>query len=390
MPVCKPGVIRAAITLVLLVLTGLTGCSTTEPVEQPAPVPETGNTVSFRTLWSRTVGDGHDGELLYLSPLNTGDRIYAASADGELVAVSPDDGELLWKQELGERIFAGVGGDSGHLYLVTRDAELLALDRDGGEEVWRAALPTEVLSAPQSNGAMVVVQTIDGRVLAFDSDSGDSLWQYDGVVPVLSIRVAAPPLVGQDVVIAAFASGKLIALNAESGQPVWQYQLGQPQGRTELERLVDIGGQPLVLGTALLAVGYQGNLALIDIRTGQEIWARKASSLYAPAVADNTIYLASANGDLVALRGSDRRELWVQDQLSWRQITQPVPYEDYLVVGDFEGYLYAVSRSDGSLQGRLEFDDEGIRVPVQRLASGHLLVFGNGGRLAALQLRPSE
>lgn len=390
MPVCKPGTLRAATTITLLVLIGLAGCSTTEPFEQPAPVPETGDAVSFRTVWSRSVGEGHDGELLYLSPLNAGDRLYAVSADGELVALSPEDGDLLWKRELGERIFAGVGGDAKRLYLVTREAELLALDRDGGGELWRAPLPTEVLSAPQSNGSMVVAQTIDGRVLAFDSRSGDSLWQYDGVVPVLSIRVAAAPLVGKDIVIAAFASGKLIALTADSGQPVWQYQLGQPQGRTELERLVDIGGQPLVLDTALLAVGYQGQLALIDVRTGQEIWARKASSLYAPAVADNTIYLASANGDLVALRGSDRREIWVQDQLSWRQITQPVPFEDYLVIGDFEGYLYAVSRADGSLQGRFEFDDEGIRVPVQRLVNGNLLVFGNGGRLAALRLRPAE
>lgn len=262
-----------------------------------------------------SVGDGHDGELLYLSPLNAGDVIYAASADGELVAVSTDNGSLIWERELDDRLFAGVGGDQDRLYLITREAELVALARSDGHELWRASLPTEVLSAPQSNGSMVVTQTIDGRVLAFDSGDGHALWQYDGVVPVLSIRAAAAPLVGSDIVIAAFASGKLIALAADSGQPVWQYELGQPQGRTELERLVDIGGQPLVLDSALLAVGYQGKLALVDIRTGQEIWSKKASSLYAPSVADNAIYLASANGDLVALRGSDRRELWCRTSL---------------------------------------------------------------------------
>ncbi|ONF44001.1 outer membrane protein assembly factor BamB [Marinobacter lutaoensis] len=384
------GGIRSASIITLLALLGLAGCSTTDTFEQPAPVPEVEASVAFKQVWGMSVGDGHDGELLYLSPLNAGDVIYAASADGELVAVSTDNGSLIWERELDDRLFAGVGGDQDRLYLITREAELVALARSDGHELWRASLPTEVLSAPQSNGSMVVTQTIDGRVLAFDSGDGHALWQYDGVVPVLSIRAAAAPLVGSDIVIAAFASGKLIALAADSGQPVWQYELGQPQGRTELERLVDIGGQPLVLDSALLAVGYQGKLALVDIRTGQEIWSKKASSLYAPSVADNAIYLASANGDLVALRGSDRRELWVQDQLAWRQPTQPVPLGDYLVLGDFEGYLYAVSRADGSLQGKLEFDDEGIRVPAQRLANGNLLVFGNGGRLAVFQLRPVE
>ena len=231
------GGIRSASIITLLALLGLAGCSTTDTFEQPAPVPEVEASVAFKQVWGMSVGDGHDGELLYLSPLNAGDVIYAASADGELVAVSTDNGSLIWERELDDRLFAGVGGDQDRLYLITREAELVALARSDGHELWRASLPTEVLSAPQSNGSMVVTQTIDGRVLAFDSGDGHALWQYDGVVPVLSIRAAAAPLVGSDIVIAAFASGKLIALAADSGQPVWQYELGQPQGRTELERL---------------------------------------------------------------------------------------------------------------------------------------------------------
>jgi len=374
----------------LLALAGITGCSTTDTFEQPAPVPEIDPTVKFKQIWSMSVGDGHDGDFLYLAPLNAGDTIYAASADGELVAVAPENGKVFWKRELEDRIFAGIGGDANQLYLVTREADLLALSRDGGEEKWRAALPTEVLAAPQSNGSIVVTQTTDGRVLAFDAADGTRLWQYEGQVPVLSMRAAAAPLVGGDIVIASFANGKLIALSGDSGRPLWQYEVGQPEGRTELERLVDIGGQPLVLESALMVVGYQGKLALLDIRTGQEIWSKPASSLYSPMIGNGSIYLASANGDIVALRGSDRKELWVQDRLSWRQLTQPMVAGDYLVVGDYEGYLHALSQEDGSLQGQLEFDDEGIRVPAQRLSNGNLLVFGNSGRLVTFQLRPVE
>ncbi|MEE3117261.1 MAG: PQQ-binding-like beta-propeller repeat protein, partial [Pseudomonadota bacterium] len=252
----------------MVTMLALAGCSTTDTFEQPAPVPEIESSVEFEQVWSMSVGDGHDEDFLYLAPLNTGEVLYAASADGVLYAVRAENGKVVWRAKLDDRIFAGVGGDAERLYLTTRDADLLALSREDGRELWRAPLPTEVLATPQSNGQLVVAQTTDGRVLSFNANTGEKLWQYDSVVPVLSIRAAAAPLVGGDIVIASFANGKLIALSADAGQPLWQYEVGEPQGRTELERLVDITGQPLVLDSAILVVGYQGKLALVDIRTG--------------------------------------------------------------------------------------------------------------------------
>ncbi|WP_417544487.1 outer membrane protein assembly factor BamB [Marinobacter sp.] len=379
--------VRAGVFFLLATALGISGCSTPDTFEQPVSVPEVDNTVEFKKVWSRSVGDGHDGDLLYLSPLDVGGTVYAASADGELLAVDAETGKLQWERDLSDRIFAGVGGDQAQLYLVTREADLVALSREDGRELWRKELPTEALAAPQSNGVLVVTQTTDGRVLAFDTATGEKRWQYDGAVPALSLRTAAAPLVGGDVVLASFSNGKLIALSADVGQPLWQYEVGQPQGRTELERLVDISGQPLVLDSAVMVSGYQGKLALVDIRTGQEIWSRKASSLHAPMVGGGNIYLSSANGNVIAYRGSDRRELWVQDALSWRQLTQPAVYENYLIIGDYEGYLHVLSRDDGSLVGQKHYDSDGLRVPLQRLANGNLMVYGNSGKLSVFKLR---
>lgn len=371
----------------MLTLAVLAGCSTSDTFEQPAPVPEISSSVGLESVWTMDVGDGHDDKFLYLAPLNTGDRLYAASADGEVYAVGSENGEVFWSRDLDEQISAGVGGDQGNLYVVSRDAELMALSREDGSALWEQPLPNEVLASPQSNGRLVVAQTIDGKVLAFDAATGEQAWQYDSDVPVLSIRAAASPLVGADLVLAALANGKLMAISTETGQPIWQYEVGQPQGRTELERLVDVAGEPLILESAAMIVGYQGKLALIDLQTGQEIWSRPASSLQSPMIGNGNIFVAGANGDITAYRGSDRRELWVQDRLSWRQPTQPVVFEDYLLIGDFEGYIHMLSLEDGSLVGQLEFDDEGLRVPFQRLQNGNLLVYGNSGKLSVLKLR---
>lgn len=386
MPVTGPGVSMLKQFGLMSAVALLAACSATDTFEQPAPVPEVVSTVELQEVWEMSVGDGHDGSFLYLEPLYTGDMIYAASADGEVYAVEPDDGNVLWERDVDQELMAGVGGDQSLLYLVTRDARLLALSREDGEEVWSATLPNEALAAPRSNNSMVVAQSIDGKVHAFNAADGEKLWQYDSAMPPLSLRAAASPLVGADLVLASLANGRLMALSNETGQPVWQYQVGEPAGRTELERLVDVSGEPLILESAAMVVGYQGKLALVDIESGREIWSKAASSLHSPMIGGGNIFLAASNGDVIGLRGQDRREIWRQDKLAWRQLTQPIVLDDYLLVGDFEGYIHLLSVEDGSLQGQLEYDDEGLRVPFKQMSDGRVLVYSNSGEMSVFTL----
>lgn len=387
MPFGNHTLLRSPAALLISVI--IVGCSTSEPFEQPDPVPEVVESVEFDHVWTMTVGEGHDEQHLHLEPLIQGDVLFAASADGMFVSVNPENGAVNWQQELDREIMAGVGGDLDQLYLVSRDAKLLAFGKEEGETRWEVRLPNEVLAAPQSNGSIVVVQTIDGKVLAFDIASGDKRWQYDGVVPVLTLRATAKPLVGSELTLVSFANGQLFALSSENGQPIWQYTVGESKGRTELERLVDVASQPLVLDTAVLVTGYQGRLAAVDLRNGEEIWSRRTSSLQTPAIAYGNIFLSESNGDVIALEGATRRVIWSQEKLSWRQPTQPLVRGDYLLVGDFEGYIHALSLLDGSLQGQLEFDDEGLRVPMQPWQDG-FIVYSNGGLLSLLELHQPD
>lgn len=48
---------------VLVAALGVSGCSTTDTFEQPVPVPDVDNAVEFKTVWSTSVGDGHDGDF---------------------------------------------------------------------------------------------------------------------------------------------------------------------------------------------------------------------------------------------------------------------------------------------------------------------------------------
>lgn len=155
-----------------LVLVLLAGCSSKDTFEQPAPVPEVTKTVFFKRLWTTSVADGHDGQLLQLAPWVADNTIYVVSSRGVLLALDADDGKSKWRKKLDTPILAGVGGDQTHLYLASKSARLMALSREDGTPLWDVALPNESIVAPQSNDSMVVAQTIDGKVLAFDAATG--------------------------------------------------------------------------------------------------------------------------------------------------------------------------------------------------------------------------
>lgn len=375
---------------VIVALAALTlGCSSNEPIEQPDPLPEIVESVELDRIWSQSIGRGMGDQLLFLAPTIVGDSLYVVDADGELYALDARTGERIWYRDLDRSILAGVGADSAQLYVVTRNGDLLALDRESGESNWSASVPAEVLAPPQSNGAQVVAMTIDNRLIAFDSASGDRLWQYDGTAPVLSYRGTAVPHVDSERVLAGFSNGMLVSVDVLTGAPLWEYPVSVAGGRTELERLVDVDGRPLVLGDSVLVVGYQGKLAALSLDSGQEYWSRGASSLKAPGAGSNSLFVAEADGTLISYNAFSRAESWRIDTLSWRRLTTPFTYEDLVVVGDFEGYLHLVQQADGEFVGRVQVDNDGVRVAPQNFED-LLIVYGNGGRLVAYSLPEAD
>lgn len=366
-------------------LSMLGGCSSDDTFEQPSPLPDFKAKVELQSVWDESIGDGDKEQLLFLKPYITDKTVYAVSADGELEALTADKGDEIWDRDLDTPIIAGVGADDNQLYVVTQSAQLLALSRKDGKELWHQDLPDEVLAAPQSNGTNVILQTIDGKVLALSAKDGKQRWEYDSVVPVLSFRGTAQPYVDNDVVLAALANGDLVALDANNGTVLWQYAVGVPNGRTELERLVDVDGSPIVKDGNVYVVGYQGKVAQLALQTGQELWSQTASSLESPELGLGNLYLSSADGQVEAYNLYSKAKVWTQSKLKWRRLTAPVTVGGYILVGDYEGYLHVLSQLDGTIVGRKEVDDDGLRVSVVP-KNGLIYVYGNGGELVAYRL----
>ncbi len=378
--------------LVLCTIFAVAGCSTIsgwfdddEDPKAPVALVDIEPQVKLRKLWSAAVGNGQGEGLYKIKPVLAGDAIYAASADGLVRAVHTDTGRVQWKAKMRKDLSGGVGYYDGALLLGSSEGDVLKLDASSGELLWSTALHGEVLAAPQANGEVVIAQTYDGRLQSLDYTSGELLWTYDSNVPVLTVRGTSTPIIDGSVVYAGFANGRVLAVEALTGSIVWELRVAIPQGRSEIDRIVDVDGTMSLLGGELYAASYQGRIVGIEVANGRKVWQQDASSFSGVAQGFDNIYVADEDGTVTAFLRNGQGVRWTQAALGYRELTRPTPVSSYVAVADFEGYVHILSQVDGEIVGRVRADRSGARADM--LAEGNVLyVYGDSGKLIAYEV----
>lgn len=351
--------------IVLRLLTGLAmgllvACSSapdkdsarpSEETERSSALPDFSAQVDIDVEWRRQLGQGANSVYTRLLVAVDGSRVYAAEPDGTLYALELNSGSSIWQVNLDEDISAGVTYSNDQLFVATKDGVLHCLSADTGDEVWSAVLPSEAVATAGVDDDRVFVHTIDGRVTAFERADGQQVWSYENAMPVLTVRGTGVPLVMDQLVITGFATGKLLALDKALGIPRWDKRLASPDGRSELERLVDIDGSPIWEDGRIYAASYHGNVAALALN-GQTMWEEEGSSYTSPTLALGSLYLTLDDGSIQAYDQLNGAIQWRQQALQQRNLGQVTVVGRYLLVADEEGYIHALRQVDGELVGR--------------------------------------
>lgn len=343
------------------------------------------STVKIKRLWSTKVGGDSEFLLVGLRPVGDGNLIYAASQDGKVVAIDPDNGKPRWKADLELEISAGPGVGEGVLAVATKDGFVITLDAASGVEQWRVNAGGEILATPLIKDDSVVVQTIDNRLIALARFDGSQRWEIEQTMPVLTMRGASSPMLVGSLVIAGFDNGRLAAINIETGDIEWDSMLALSTGRSDLDRLADIDGAIAVVGQDIYAAGYQGRVSSIAAESGQVLWSREISSHVGMAADWNSVYTARDDGEVIALTRINGVETWRNDDLLRRDPSLPVPFHTTVVVGDFEGYLHFFSSIDGKAVARLRQGKKAISSDPLVVAN-RLYVQSDDGSVAAYEV----
>ena len=382
------------VVLILLVLNGCANISSwvSNPFGEddnpraPAELEDIQTEVTISRDWRINIGNGQGGSFKKLTPVVDGGFVFAASDDGDVVAVNSTNGDLMWLTELETSITGGVGAGDGIVMVGTEAAELVVLSQSDGQEVWRTRVSSEILSQPKTDGDIVVVQTVDGKLVAVDRENGLQRWTYETTLPALTLRgTSSPVLTSEGTVVAGFSNGILVSVAAEDGVWSWEERVAVPDGQYDIERVIDVDGDLLLDGARILASSYQGNLMAFDTATGRIVWGMEASSYHGMDQGFGNIYYSNDESHLVAVRDNSSDVVWQNEELQYRDLTAPKTISNYVAVADFEGYLHLISQIDGRIIGRTRIDNDGIRSNLI-VEDGSLIVYGNGGSLVSLTI----
>lgn len=361
------------ISALLLCSLCLVACSSnsSKDVLEPADLKGFERKVNFKKSWGLWVGEGGNERYLRLRPAVDDDTVYAASADGNVIAVSADKGKRIWRTRLKEAVSGGVGLVGDTLVLGLESGEVIALSSETGEELWRAPVSSEVVAPPSGYADLVVAQTIDGKLFGLDIDTGEKRWEYDSVIPLLTLRGTSTPVVISEATFAGFANGKVVAINNETGIPLWEQRVAIPKGRSELERLVDVDGDLLLEGGVLFVTSYQSVVAALDLRSGGVVWKDEASSYQGAASGSGNIYMVTDTDSIVAIDRDKKQVTWNQSVLSGRSLTKPTRFRNLVMVADYSGYIHALAQVSGDVAGRVHMGSD--LMPLKRSGSDFIL-----------------
>ncbi|MGQ0587755.1 MAG: outer membrane protein assembly factor BamB [Gammaproteobacteria bacterium] len=376
---------RAIRFATLALAAAVAACGSDGPVREPADLTAIEDAkVRPGVLWDASPGNG-DGEQdarlrLALEP----DLLVTADADGDVYALDPATGKRKWHASTDARVVSGPSLHGDLVLLGTLDAEVIALKRADGSPAWRSTVSSEVLAPPVGDGGVILVRCGDGKVFGLSAESGVRRWNFDRAVPPLTLRGLSAPLIHEGVAIIGLDNGRAAALKVETGQVLWEEVVSAPEGRSELERIVDVDADLLVAGGGVFALSFGGELAAIALQEGRVAWRRSVKSYTGATLMNKRLLVSDEAGVVWALDAETGAAMWKQEALKYRRLSAPVEVDGHAVVADYEGYLHWLSPDDGRIVGRVRAVG-GAVVAAPIVQGDRLYVLDRSGEIAVVE-----
>ena len=363
----------------------LLGCSSNKVKEaKPNPLPKIQQQQGLNLVFSQSVSSTNAAEALRLQLDTDNGVIFAIDPDGQISAYKGK--ERLWKSKITKQeLTAGVEAAEGIVVVGNRKGQLFALDQATGEQKWTTQLSGAILSPSLIQSDRVITIANDGTIFAHDAVSGQQVWAYKLPNVQFSLRgQPAPVRLDDRTIVVASANAYVYGLDVISGVPRFQRRVAISEGRSDIQRLIDIVGDPVVAGQYLVTTSFQGQVTVTDLTTQRVVWSEDASSTNRPEVSGDKVFVSTVDGKLNAYSLSTGELAWQNEELLNRQLSNPVMLGQNLVVGDLDGVIHLIDPASGKLLGRAKTSGE---VQSLRVIDNQLYVATRKGALSIWQNR---
>lgn len=352
-------------------------------------------------VFSVNIGAGNSRKnRISAAPIVAGGRVFTLDATARLTATSTGGGPL-WATDLTpatDRATAVSGGGlaygAGKVFAATGYGELLAIDPASGAVIWRQKLGSPVTGAPAVEGNAVFVVGRDSSGWGVDTETGRVRWTLAGTPAAAGMIGSSAPAITDRAVLLPSDSGEVVAALKGSGVRVWGTDVaGQRRGRA-YAFVGDITGDPVVAGDVTYIGSAAGRTNAVSTASGELIWSAMEGALGPVLPVGGSVFLVNDEARLVRLDAATGSVIWsvempyfVDAKVKRRKaITAhygPVLAGGRIVVASGDGLLRLFNPVDGSLVATADIPGGAASQPA--LAGGLLYVVGANGQLHAFR-----
>ena len=351
-------------------------------IELPTPLYDLKSNVDLEVIWQENIGK-HDGRNLDI--FQTDEFFYAATSDGTIKKLNIENGDTLWEKNLETIITSGIIGDSNNIYFSSSDGFLWCIDSNG-ELIWKTLLEGEVNSLPLIYDSKIVVKLNSYKIVQLNTIDGSILWKYQAAIPPLTFKSEGKFTQSDNVIYLGLPGGKMIAIDGPTGGLVWESNISRAKGTTDIERANDITSHPIIDGTIIYGITTNGDISALERRSGKTIWTRPISSFYGMVSDGFNLFITHDTGSIYSINKEDGEIEWRQAALKYRKIQTGMIINDYVVFGDFDGYIHFLKIDGGSILGRIKFEDSRILNNIIKVGNSKLALMTATGDIIYLKV----
>ncbi len=348
---------RLALVLIIA-MTTLAACGNKEKAlrtgqeMRAVPVPSISSKTAVDVVWRVGIGGSNVEQPLSLTPAFSGAAVFLANSQGNVARIDLQTGKPVWRKQLDTALIGAVGVDKAIVVVASDNGDVIGLNAGDGKELWRQSIGLAISASPTVGQDRAVVRTLDGQVIAFKATTGEHVWGYQRPTSSLSMAGDAPTMLAGEGLVTGFSNGRIVANSVFTGQIFWEKRQFRPAGNNLVERLIDIDAEPTLVGQYILVGAYQGGVAALRLRDGQEVWRSPISTRRKITFDPSGAYVTGDKGSVHKLDLDTGKEIWSQASLRGHGISNPIVKDGRVYVGDLDGQLYGLDAGDGHLAGR--------------------------------------
>ena len=330
-----------------------------EDISKPAELVSFQEEASVNIVWKKSFKSSN--ELGSFKPAFYAGQMLVADSNGEITSLNPKTGKVNWTKTLERELAAGIVSGFGKFVVSDTEGNVLGFDLESQESLWETNIGGEVLANAVIDASLVVVKNSVGELVALDSSSGEQKWTFRSQLPALTVRGTGEPIIKDGIVFSTFDNGRLGAFQLNTGFFLWDGPISFVEGSSELENLLDADSSPVFANQLIFATNYQGNLTAFDLAQKRPVWNSKASSFHSPVIGQGMIMVIQDDGSIISFSSSNLAPSWVSEEYKIRDLSNGEIFENYMLVGDLEGYLHLINPMTGKTVGRKKVSGNPIK-----------------------------